>query len=30
VELQFQAGVKYEPESGSFCFTRRAVHVQTR
>jgi hypothetical protein len=26
VELQFEAGIEGDPESNSFCFTRRTVH----
>ena len=28
VELQLQAGIEGDPESGIVCFTRRTVHVQ--
>ena len=30
VELQLQAGIEGDPESGSFCVTRRSVHLQPR
>jgi hypothetical protein len=30
VELQLQAGIEGDPESGPICFTRCTVHLQPR
>jgi hypothetical protein len=30
VELQLEAGVESDPESGPVCFTRRSAHLQPR